>query len=75
MLSCINDTAVYLSIELESILLPTWLVSISSQETPTLLIFSASTGDILKFGQDSKHYSFGWQIQMIFMIEELPHFE
>jgi hypothetical protein len=31
--------------------------------------------DILKFGQYSWHYYSGWETQMTFMIEELPHFE
>jgi hypothetical protein len=34
-----------------------------------------SIGDTLKFGQGSRHYYSGWETQMIFVIEELPHFK
>jgi hypothetical protein len=74
MLNSINDTPFCPSIELENVMLPKWLDSISSQEIQILLISSVSIGDTLKFGQDARRDYSGWETQLIFVIEELPHF-
>jgi hypothetical protein len=69
------DTPFCPFIKPSNVLLSKWLDYISSQEITNLLIFSASSGVILKFGQGSWDYYFGLDRQLIFMIEELPHFE
>ncbi len=61
----IKGTPSYLSIVLESVLHLRWLASTLFPENPTQRISLASIGDIHKFGQDLKHCSFGWEIQLI----------